>query len=351
MATMRAAFFESFQTITVRDADVPEPGPGDVRVRVRYCGICGSDLTVFKTGALSGPEVILGHEVSAVVDLDPAGRWAEGARVSVYPEVRGCGECVWCRAGRPRYCVTPPEDHRFGGGYAQYAVVPAHTLLAVPSDVDDRTASMAEPLGVALRAVELADVRRGGVAYVQGLGPLGLLCVAALSGAGCRVIGSDPREDRRMLALELGADEVFDPVSQDELGAMVAFDPGGPGVVFECSGAPDALQLAFDACAPGGVVGILGLPATPIMVLRMMLRELRAFSIQGPTPDSMRKALRLLQDRPSISLVATGLVPLDGTPEAFRSLIDGATGGKVLVDPWAAASGFGKDSTFGGVSG
>jgi threonine dehydrogenase-like Zn-dependent dehydrogenase len=351
MATMRAAFFESFQTLTVRDANMPEPGRGEVRVRVRYCGICGSDLTVFKTGALSGPGVVLGHEVSAVVDLDPAGQWTEGARVAVYPEGRGCGECVWCRAGRPRYCAMPPQDYRFGGGYAQYAVVPAHTLLAVPADVEDRAASMAEPLGVALRAVERAGVRPGDVAYVQGLGPLGLLCVAALSAAGCRVIGSDPREDRRMLALELGADEVFDPVALDAIRAVVAFDPKGPGVVFECSGAPDALQLAFDVCAPGGVVGVLGLPATPVMLLRMMLRELRAFSIQGPTPDSMRSALRLLQERPSVALVATGLVALDGTPEAFRSLIDGATGAKVLVDPWAPTSGFGKDSTLGGVSG
>jgi threonine dehydrogenase-like Zn-dependent dehydrogenase len=154
-----------------------------------------------------------------------------------------------------------------------------------------------------------------------------------------------------MLALELGADDVFDPVAQDALRAVAAFDPRGAGIVLECSGAADALQLAFDVCAPGGVVGVLGLPATPVLLLRMMLRELRAFSIQGPTHDSMRSALRLLQERPSIALVATGLVPLEAAQEAFRSLIDGATGGKVLVDPWASASGFGKDSTFGSVSG
>jgi threonine dehydrogenase-like Zn-dependent dehydrogenase len=351
MATMRAAFFESLQTLTVRDTDVPEPVPGQVRVRVRYCGICGSDLTVYKTGALSGPNVVLGHEVAAVVDLDPSGQWAEGARVAVYPEGRGCGECVWCRAGRPRYCLAPPEDHRFGGGFAQYALVPARSLLTVPAEVEDSAASMAEPLGVALRAVQLAGARPGDVAYVQGLGPLGQFCVAALTAAGCRVIGSDPLEDRRMLALALGAQETFDPVRGDPLAALAAFDQRGPGMVFECSGSPDALQHAIDACAPGGVVAILGLPAMPVMLLRMMLRELRAFSIQGPTPDSMRAALRLLRERPSIAQVATATVPLEEAPEAFRRLVERASGGKVLVDPWASASAFGKDSAFRGVSG
>src|SRR5256885_13467857 len=103
---MRAAFFEGLRTITVRDAPIPEPGPGQVRLRVRYCGICGSDLSLYKTGVLAGPEVILGHEVSAVVDRDPSGTFDAGVRVTMYPS-GGCGQCLWCREGKPRYCLNP----------------------------------------------------------------------------------------------------------------------------------------------------------------------------------------------------------------------------------------------------
>ena len=101
--TMRAAFFVGVRSLEVRETAIPEPAEGEVRLRVLACGICGSDLTLFKTGALSGPEVILGHEIVGVVDLDRSGAWSEGTIVCLYPEGRGCGACVWCREGRFRY--------------------------------------------------------------------------------------------------------------------------------------------------------------------------------------------------------------------------------------------------------
>src|SRR5712691_8890559 len=72
VASMRAAFFQGYRTITLGELPIPDPGPDEVRLRIRYCGICGSDVSLYKTGALAGPEVILGHEVSAVVDEDPS---------------------------------------------------------------------------------------------------------------------------------------------------------------------------------------------------------------------------------------------------------------------------------------
>jgi threonine dehydrogenase-like Zn-dependent dehydrogenase len=336
MATMRAAFFDGFRSLTVRATPVPEPEPDEVRLRVCVCGICGSDLTVFKTGVLSGPEVILGHEVAAVVDLDPTGEWAEGTRVTPFPSGRGCGECVWCREGRFRYCVNPPADsHGHGGGYAGYMTVPRSNLIPLDDGLDDAAAALAEPFGVALRAVALAEPERGDFAYVQGLGPIGLLSVAGLVASGCRVVGSDPREDRRSLAIEQGAEVVFDPTVDDPFSTVLAFDPRGPRIAFECSGVGEALQQVIDACGPQGVVGILGVPMASPFLLRMFLRELRAFSLQGPTRASMERALALLAERPGIADVVTGTVPLDAALGAFEALVGGGGGGKVLVDPWA----------------
>jgi L-idonate 5-dehydrogenase len=316
--------------MVVRETQMPEPEGGQVRLKVRFCGICGSDLTVFKTGALSGPDVVMGHEISAVVDLDPEGRWAAGTPVTPFP-ARGCGECMWCREGHPRYCLKPPYGE--WGGFAEFALYPSAGLIHIPDKLDDRAAALAEPLGVALRAVGLASPQPGRLAYVSGLGPIGLFSVAGLVNAGCRVVGADPREERRALGLELGCEAVLDPKAGDPLDALLSIDPHGAAVVFECSGAPESLQQVVDLCGHQGVIGILGVPMAPVFLLRMFVREQRAFSLSGPSKGSMNEALALLRERPEIAKVITGVVPLEETPEAFRRLASGDGGIKVLVAP------------------
>ena len=147
--TMRAAFFERERSIVVREAPVPEPGPDEVRLRVRRCGICGSDVSLYKTGALAGPDVVLGHEIAPAVDLDPSGTLARETRVVPFP-ARGCGECAWCRAGEWRHCLRPGP---LWGGFAERVVFPARNLIPVPDDLDDTAAAAAEPLAVAVRGV------------------------------------------------------------------------------------------------------------------------------------------------------------------------------------------------------
>jgi threonine dehydrogenase-like Zn-dependent dehydrogenase len=279
---------------------------------------------------LAGPDVILGHEVSAVVDVDPSGTIEPGVRVTMYPS-GGCGECLWCREGKPRYCLNPPGYH--GGGFAEYMTVPATSVIELPDDLDERAAAASEPFGVALRGLDLAGARAGDVAYVSGLGSIGSFTVAGLMALGCRVVGADPLEDRRRLAVGMGCEVVIDPTREDQVQATHDLDPHGPRLAFECSGAAESLQQVFDTCGPEGVVGILGVPMAPVFLLRMMLRDLRAFSVQGPTMDSMRRAIELLRTRPEGRLAITGSVPLDQAPAAFEALAEGRGGVKVLVAP------------------
>jgi threonine dehydrogenase-like Zn-dependent dehydrogenase len=227
----------------------------------------------------------------------------------------------------------PPGQH--GRGFAEYVTAPASDLIPLPDDLDDRAGAAAEPLGVAARGAAIADPKPGDFAYVSGLGSIGLLSVAALAATGCRVVGADPREERRAMALEVGAEDAFDNTKEDPFGKVLTYDPKGARIAFECAGAPDSLQQVFDACGPQGTVGILGIPMAPAFLLRFTLREQRAFSIQGPTPGSMRRALDILRDRPQTQKVVTGTVPLDETDEAFARLIEGSDGIKVLVDPEA----------------
>ncbi|HEX2029983.1 MAG TPA: alcohol dehydrogenase catalytic domain-containing protein [Actinomycetota bacterium] len=328
---MRAAVFEGYRSVVVRDLPDPEPGPGDVRLTVGYCGICGSDLSLFKTGIMSGPDRVLGHEIAGVVET-PAGGWRAGDRVVPLP-VRGCGECAWCARGQPRYCLEPLDRY---GGFAERVTYPAENLVPIPEGLDDRTAALAEPLGVAARAVRLAEVALGDVVYASGLGSIGLLTVAAAVDAGARVVGGDPREDRRALGLELGCEDAFDPTAEDPFWKMFAYDPLGPRVAMECSGVPSALQLAFNTARHGGVVGILGIPFEPVPIIPAVLavKELRAFSISGPNREDIVASLDLLARRPEIRRVATSVVPLEETGAAMARLADGeGSEVKVLVDP------------------
>ncbi len=334
MARMRAAVFEAYRTMTVREVPDPEPEAGEVRLTVRYCGICGSDLSLFKTGILSGPDTVLGHEISGVVDT-PVGEWKEGDRVVPWP-TRGCGECAWCQRGQPRYCLQPMDRY---GGYAEYVTYPSENLVRIPDELDDRAAALAEPLGVSLRAVRLAEVGSEDVVYVSGLGSIGLLAAVAALDAGARVVGGDPREDRRRLALELGCEDAFDPGEEDPFWKMFAFDPLGPRVALECSGAPEAVQLAINTARHGGVVGLLGIPfePTPIIPAVLAVKELRTFSISGPTRETLRDSLGILVRRPEAGRVATSVVPLEGTGDAMARLADGEGDDvKVLVAPGEA---------------
>lgn len=329
-ARMRAAFFPRAQAIEVREVPVPEPGPDEVRLRVRFCGVCGSDVSLYKTGALAGPEVVLGHEVAAEVDLDPSGTWAPGARVVPFP-ARGCGRCLWCLEGEWRYCERPPPVA--GGGFAELTLYPERNLIAIPDAVDDRAAAAAEPLGVGIRAALLAGVGDGDLVYVSGLGSIGLFTVAALVAAGCRAAGADPREERRSLAAGLGCTAVFDNTTEDPVAATLALDPHGPRAAFECAGVPASLEQVIETCGFGGTVGIVGIPVAPVLLLRMTLKEQRAFSIAGPTVASMRRALELLRERPDIARVVTGVVTLDALGDTMAALAEGRGGVKVLVDP------------------
>ena len=330
--TMRAAFFDRARSMEVREVPVPVPGPDEVRLRVQYCGICGSDVSLYKTGALAGPDVVLGHEVSATVDQDPSGRLRPGSRVTPFP-ARGCGTCVFCRDGHWRFCLDPPAE--VGGGFAEFTVYPARNLIPVPSALDDRRAAAAEPLGVALRGVELAAPSPGDLAYVSGLGSIGLFTVAGLVQAGCRVVGADPNPDRRVVAEGLGAEAVFDNTVRDPAATMRSFDPQGPRVAFECAGVPASLEEVIETCGHLGVIGILGIPMAPVLLLRMTIKEQRAFSISGPSPDSMRRAVDLLRERPQVGDVITGTVTLEGMGAAMEALAEGRGGIKVLVDPRA----------------
>jgi threonine dehydrogenase-like Zn-dependent dehydrogenase len=335
---MRAAFFVGMGTFEVREVDPQQPGDADALLEVKYCGVCGSDLSLFKTGIMSGPDRVMGHEISAVVVEDRTGAFKPGARVVPWPW-RPCGECMWCLEGKPMFCTGEIGGERWGG-YAEFSVYPTENLLPIPDELDDRTAALAEPLGVGLRGVRIAGVQEGDLCFVGGLGSIGLLAVAALVDTGARVIGADPREERRALGEKLGCELVFDPVAEDPWWKTLAVDPHGPNFSFECSGVAAAVQQAINVCGQQGTVVLLGMPIEPAPIFTPVIgvKEQRILSISGPTQETMREAIDILGRRPEVASVITSTVPLEGAELAMHDLVEGHGGIKVLVEPGAVAA-------------
>ena len=221
---MKALAIHGSEDLRWEDRPLPEPAAGEVRLRVRYVGICGSDLHYHFHGK-NGEYAVLepltpGHELSAVVDLDPSGRLTPGTAVTVHParygaSVPGLEDHPHLRPGGDYLGSAATVPHRQGAA-AEYLIVEEHMIRVLPEGLPLERAALAEPLAVALHAVSLAGDLTGRRVLVIGAGPIGLLVVAGAVRAGASVVGaSDLRPEPLERARALGAGEAY----QVELGA------------------------------------------------------------------------------------------------------------------------------------
>jgi L-idonate 5-dehydrogenase len=210
-------------SVEVREAPTPEPGPGEALVRVRWCGICGSDLVLFRE---ADAEVVhWGHEVVGVVE---GGDEALAGRAVAVATTRPCGACADCAAGRPERC-TAWTRHQFNG-FASHAVLPCRLLTPLPEPIRPAHV-LTEPLYVAMDLVERSGLRAGESALIVGAGPIGLLALHCLRRRGIadvRVVGSERSQARRRLAERWGAAVVpADAVGRASVHAAIVTAPYG----------------------------------------------------------------------------------------------------------------------------
>lgn len=250
----------------------PVPGPGELLLRLRWSGLCGTDLFKLATSAV-GPGTVLGHEVVGEVAAVGAGvaDFAIGERVAV-PHHAACGDCTDCRAGAETQCAAFRENFLSPGGFATRIVVRARALATtarrLPDHLDDLDALFLEPAACVLRSLEKSSLASpagahdsGGtgprVAVILGGGSMGLLHLLVLRalGAPARIVVVDLRPDRRALALELGADAAAE-AGPEMLDAARNASPDGRGAdaVFDCVGGSATASAALSALRPGGTV-------------------------------------------------------------------------------------------------
>ncbi len=332
---MKSLVIHGKEDIRWEDRDAPEPSDGEVRLRVGFVGICGSDLHYYFHGANGEYTIreplVPGHELSGVVDLDPSGRLAPGTPVTVHParygaSVPGLEERPHLRPGGDYLGSAAADPHRQGGA-SELLIVEDHMVRVLPAGLPLERAALAEPLAVALHAVGLAGDVSGRRVLVIGAGPIGLLVVAAAVHAGAAVVGaSDVRAEPLDRAQALGAGEVS-LVGRDTI------DPESYDVVFECSGVGAALTQAVRAARRAGTVvqvGMLpnaeiGVNLAPMLAKELTIRGAFRFSTE------IDDAVRLLAESDALDPVVSHVIPASDAVRAFELARDSSASAKVLL--------------------
>lgn len=304
----------------------PVPGEGEVLVRVKACGVCGSDIHGWdgSTGRRR-PPLIMGHEASGeLAALGPGVTgWQVGDRVT-FDSTISCGACAPCRAGRVNLCENrrvlgvAPDEYRQDGAFADYVALPARILYRLPEALSFPHAAMVEPVSIALHAVQRVKVAPTDTAVVVGSGMIGLFVVQALRWAGAkRIIAVDLEPKRLALARDLGATDVI-PSSQGDVAAEVARLTGGAGadLAFEVVGVSATLQLALACLRRGGSAVLVGnlAPKTDFPLQSVVTRELTLF---GSCSSAGEYPLCL-------DLISRGVIRVDPMISATAPLADGA---------------------------
>ncbi len=327
--------------VRVQREPVARPKPGEVRLRVSAIGLCGSDIRWYEEGAIGDVRLarplVLGHEFAGVIeDGDDAGQ-----RVVADP-ADPCRACEPCTSGWPNLCATGcfAGHGETDGALRARMAWPRHLLHALPEGVTDDEATLLEPLGVALHAVDLGRPRPGGSAGVFGCGPLGLLLIQVLRSAGVStIIASDPLEHRLSAALSLGATDAQAGGGGGAVGARP--EAGSVDAAFEVAGDDGALANAIRAVRPGGRVVLVGIPPRDRTSFPASLARRKGVSMlvcRRMHPNDLPRAIRLASTgRVALSPLISHRFRLREAPGAFAALA--ARGGlKVVVLANAAGS-------------
>lgn len=310
----------------------PKLRSGWVRLRIKYCGICGSDLHSYKgKHPMVHPPIVLGHEFSAVVEDIGEGvesSWI-GRAVVVEPSIP-CGTCYACQHGQYHICHHLQVIGNIGveGALAELIDVPADRLVVVPKGMDLMVAALVEPTAVSVHAINRVGMVTGGVVVIGG-GPIGLLTalIAKAKGIG-PVLLMDIRPSRIEMARTLGIDVVINSSISEELQIVSTIFPHGPGAVFDCVASSATLNLALDLARNGTAIVLEGVPedALTIDAVKIQDRELSLVGTLMYQRGDFEQAIAMLSDNliPGRELI-TEIVGFTQVKSVFDRLIHNPT--------------------------
>jgi len=335
---MRAAVVEhAGDLLSVTDVPEPEPAPGELLIRVRACGICGSDLHL--SDVFDIPGLVLGHEICGeVVALGPGVEgWRLGDRIAGFPLV-GCERCEACLVGATSKCAHAAQlGLQRPGGFAEYTTLAATSAFRLPDALDDHAGALVEPLAVAHHALDCTPRPFDEPLLVIGGGPVGAAVALWGHQLGAReVVVTDPVAHRRELAERVGATLTVDPTTEDVASAFAKHCDTLPKVVVECVGIPGMIQHAMDVAAPDAHVTVVGVCMTTDQIVPLigLQKELAAkFVLYYRKADFAATIAALAEGRLAPHVLVTGTTGIDALPERFQALKQPTEDCKVILEP------------------
>jgi L-iditol 2-dehydrogenase len=332
---MKALLLTEYKKLAVTDMPTPEVGEDDVLVRVRACGICGSDIHGYdgSTGRRI-PPLVMGHEAAGVIERvgSDVDGFKPGDRVT-FDSTVSCGTCDFCRGGQVNLCDNRMVlgvscgDYRRHGAFAEYVSVPARILYRLPNSLPFERAALIEAVSIAVHAVSRHTPKPDDTVVVVGAGMIGVLVIQVLRARGCRnIIAVEVDGQKRALAERLGAARSLNPKEVD-IASAVRESTGGKGAdaSFEAVGLTETVLAAIQSLRKGGTAVLIGnlAPRVEVPLQEVVTRELSLLGTCGSSgeyPECIDLLARGAVDvDPLISLKA----PLDEGPALFERLYDG----------------------------
>jgi len=322
---MNALLLKEYKHLEMVEMPTPEIGMDDVLVRVRTCGICGSDVHGLdgSTGRRI-PPLVMGHEAAGeVVETGPAASDLKPGDRVTFDSTIYCGKCYHCGRGEVNLCENrmvlgvSPGEYRRHGAFAEYVAVPRRIVYRLPEGLSYEAAAMVEAVSVAVHAVNLTPVVLGDTGVVVGTGMIGVLTVQSLKAAGCaRVIAIDPDEGRLKMAREMGASATINPKAQDAVAVIKEMTAGrGADVALECVGAAEPIRTAINAVRKGGAVTLVG-NVSPTVEIPLQVVVSRQIRLQGSCASSGEYPA-------AMELMASGAIRVEPLISAVAPLAEG----------------------------
>jgi len=322
----RCLYLDSNRNLTIVEEEIPVPEAGQVLVKIAANGICGSDVHFFNEGRLGNFVVttpyIPGHEASGTVCAcgDGATLYDVGQRVVIEPGVT-CGCCKYCKTGRYNLCPkvvflsAPPIN----GTFCDYLCTDENFVFPIPDSLSFEDAALAEPLAVAIHAINRTRIEPGASGVIVGAGPIGLLTLQAFKTiGGGHAICVDLLDERLDIAKKLGADEVMKPGNTENMQNI-------GDIIFETAGSNKATQMLFEMAKPGGKVVQIGWPdgnKVNLDVAALMEKELDYTGVNRYANAFETAVLWLTDGRIKTKELITNRFPFSEAPDAFRHALN-----------------------------
>ncbi len=335
---MKAAYYNGKHDFKVGDGKEFAPGPGEVKVKVEYCGICGTDQHIFHgkmDKRVSIPQVI-GHEASGTVaEVGPGVEdFVPGDKVVVRP-LDWCGKCPTCEAGHSHICTSLKFMGIDSiGAFQEFWTVKARTLHLCPQEMSLKLGALIEPLAVACHDVRRGRVKSGEYVVILGGGPIGMLVAMVAREAGAKVIISEINDYRLGLAEKMGF-ETFNPIKGNLVEhVMAATKNTGADVVFEVTASAPGAKIMTELVRPRGRIVLVGIYSEPqpIELFKFFWRELEMIGARVYEKEDFDTAVKLTTaGNMPLEEIISGVYGLDEIQKAFESFEGNATAMKVLI--------------------